>query len=314
MDIPILLLNFNRPDHTSRSIGNLRKIKPAAIYIAQDGPRRQNENDIQKCREVREILENEIDWDCEKRYLLRNENLGCMQAVSGAIDWFFEHEEFGIVMEDDCEISDQFYQFCEVLGAKYENDDSVAMIASHNPGIRTTNTDYFFSSLTMTIGWATWKKKWEEMHFSMSDFNEFVSEGKISKYTKDKQANEYMLMKWQESFENKNDSWAYRWAYHVFNRDKLCLVPNANMVRNFGVNESSATNTQFDDRGLDKLEFETLKFPLQHPLSIRRDINVDQKLFYKIHKSKQLLMANWLLPTSMVKILRPLYKKIANRL
>ena len=38
--IPILLLVYNRPKHTSALINKLREIKPKSIYINSDGPKK----------------------------------------------------------------------------------------------------------------------------------------------------------------------------------------------------------------------------------------------------------------------------------
>jgi hypothetical protein len=42
------------------------------------------------------------DWDCEVKMLFRDTNVGCKIGPSSAIDWFFEHGESGIILEDDC--------------------------------------------------------------------------------------------------------------------------------------------------------------------------------------------------------------------
>ena len=51
----------------------------------------------------REILISEhIDWPCQIKTRFCAENQGCQLGVSSAITWFFEQEEAGIVLEDDC--------------------------------------------------------------------------------------------------------------------------------------------------------------------------------------------------------------------
>ena len=47
-----------------------------------------------------------VDWDCEAEILFRETNLGCGLAVTHTIDWFFEHESEGIILEDDTEPSE----------------------------------------------------------------------------------------------------------------------------------------------------------------------------------------------------------------
>src|SRR6188472_504352 len=110
MKIPVLYLLFNRPDHTRQSFDELKKIKPSILFIAADGPREGNERDVRGCAEVRNIVK-DITWKCEVKTLFREKNLGTKYAVGGAIDWFFEHVEEGIIMEDDCIPHPHFYDF-----------------------------------------------------------------------------------------------------------------------------------------------------------------------------------------------------------
>ena len=60
---------------------------------------------------MRDYLSSNVDWDCEVKTLFRDKNLGCKYAVSSAIDWFFENEEMGIILEDDCLPSQSFFWY-----------------------------------------------------------------------------------------------------------------------------------------------------------------------------------------------------------
>jgi hypothetical protein len=108
-NIPILFMVFNRLDTTYKVFEQLRKIAPQKLYIASDGPRNNRENEKERVEAVREYVLKSIDWDCEVKTLFREENLGCGKAVSGAITWFFENEEMGIILEDDCLPSISFF-------------------------------------------------------------------------------------------------------------------------------------------------------------------------------------------------------------
>ena len=102
MKTPILLLLFNRPDLTKKLILNLKQVKPVKIYINVDGPRKNNKNDLKLCKEVINKIKKEIDWKSKIYLNINKKNLGCRHSVSKAIDWFFYHEKYGIILEDDC--------------------------------------------------------------------------------------------------------------------------------------------------------------------------------------------------------------------
>ena len=110
-DVPVLFLIFNRPDTTKQVFDAIRKARPKRLYVAADAPRVEKEGEAALCQQTRAIIK-QVDWDCEVQTLFREENLGCQKAISSAIDWFFEHEEMGIILEDDCLPSPSLFSFC----------------------------------------------------------------------------------------------------------------------------------------------------------------------------------------------------------
>jgi hypothetical protein len=95
---PVLFLIFNRIETTKKVFEEIRKAKPPRLYIASDGPREHKVGESEKVKAVRDYVLNNIDWNCEVKTLFREKNLGCGRAVSGAITWFFENEEMGIIL------------------------------------------------------------------------------------------------------------------------------------------------------------------------------------------------------------------------
>lgn len=86
---PILFIIFNRPDTTQIVFDQIRKIKPKALYVFADGPRKDRIGEEEKCKLAREIIES-VDWECNIRKIYNDENLGCKKAVSNAITWFLK--------------------------------------------------------------------------------------------------------------------------------------------------------------------------------------------------------------------------------
>ena len=128
LNTAVLFLVFNRPDTTRQVFEAIRKAKPPRLYVAADGPREDHPGEDEKVREIRDYVMNNIDWDCEIKTLFRDKNLGCKYAVSGAITWFFENEEMGIILEDDCLPSQSFFWYCEELLKKYKDIDTIMHI------------------------------------------------------------------------------------------------------------------------------------------------------------------------------------------
>ena len=106
----VLFLVFNRPDTTKRVFEAIRQAKPPRLYVASDGPREGKLGEVERVKAVRAIA-TAVDWPCEVEILFRDKNLGCKHAVSSALTWFFENEEQGIILEDDCLPSQSFFWY-----------------------------------------------------------------------------------------------------------------------------------------------------------------------------------------------------------
>ena len=171
---PILFLIFNRPSLTESVFEEIRKAKPSQLFIAADGPRQGKPGDYEKCEAAREVI-SKIDWDCDVKTLLRDENLGCGRAISGGITWFFEHVEEGIILEDDTSLRLTFSSFvpiCYILQRRHPRHAGSGTSFS-NRYTKASPYSYFFSDWGEYIwGWATWKRAWQHFDYSMKHFPE----------------------------------------------------------------------------------------------------------------------------------------------
>ena len=154
MHSPVLFLVFNRPETTRQVFEAIRTAKPPRLYIAADGPRLEREGERASCEEVRKIAL-EVDWECDVNTLFRVENLGCKRGPSEGISWFFEHEDEGIILEDDCLPDQSFFSFCEELLERYRNDTRIMAISGNNfqHGRKRTEYSYYFSRYFHGWGW-----------------------------------------------------------------------------------------------------------------------------------------------------------------
>ncbi|MFP4332877.1 MAG: hypothetical protein ACLFQJ_06210, partial [Campylobacterales bacterium] len=140
----VLFLVFNRLDTTKQVFEAIRQAKPPRLYVAADGAREAKEGEDQKVKAIREYILQHIDWDCEVKTLFREKNLGCKIAVSSAITWFFENEEMGIILEDDCLPSQSFFWFCEELLERYKDDMRIMMVSGYNKVQRYNQQNSYF--------------------------------------------------------------------------------------------------------------------------------------------------------------------------
>lgn len=293
---PILLLLFNRPQHTQEVMQLLQELRPARLYLHCDGPRPHVPGEVERVAEVRKTTQS-ISWPCEVKTLFREENAGLRAGVYGALNWFFSEEESGIVLEDDCAPDLSFFPFCESLLKKYAEDETILHIGGFNiaeADTRNMSDSYFFSRLSFVWGWASWRRAWHEMSIDLDGFENFVAEGSISELLPDPIARAYMLEKFRATKARENNSWAYAWSFSIMKNKGLSIVPRVNLVQNTGIGALEATHTtKADERA--GIKASAISFPLQHPKSKTPPKGLDQRIFYHSQKSRPRLLLWFLL-------------------
>jgi len=243
-DVPILLLIFNRPDTAEKVINNIRAVKPTKLFIAADGPRQYNENDLKKCEDARSVVLNAIDWDCEVKTLFRDHNLGCGVAVSQAITWFFEHVEEGVIFEDDILANQSFFKFCKAMLEKYRHEPRIMHINGANsiyPFMKLTEP-YYFSKLPAAWGWATWKRAWATFKYDVNELDKRKVQAEIDTWANNKALADFMMKTFLNLKPSHKNVWDYQWMFSIFASDGLVITPSVNLTLNIGFG-NNATNT-----------------------------------------------------------------------
>ena len=270
LNTAVLFLVFNRLDTTKQVFEAIRQAQPPRLYVAADGARETIEGEAKKTQTVRDYIMNSIDWKCEVKTLFRDKNLGCKYAVSGAIDWFFENEEMGIILEDDCLPSQSFFWFCEELLQKYKDDMRVWQISGYNLLENKIKFDasYIFSRYGGIWGWASWKNRWCYYDVEMNGWSSLMNKTKwIDKVTYSKSEARVRVKQFDSITKNRFNTWDYQWVYIKLLKFGLNIIPKTNMIKNLG----------FDNRGTHT------KNPSSDPNLINKDI--DTKI---IHPNKVL--------------------------
>jgi len=281
-DIPILFLVFNRLDTTKQVFEQIRKVAPAKLYLASDGPRDNREGEAEKVKAVRDYVLKSIDWDCEVKTLFREKNLGCGKAVSGAVTWFFENEEMGIILEDDILADISFFRFCDEMLKKYKDDDRIGEISGCNLLSKDMFTsDYFFTKCTGIWGWATWKRVWADYDFTISAWKETRKTNQIYKWFSNKQVSRLFSDIFDKTYESHGEyynTWDYQWMFCMLSRKRLTIMPCCNLVTNIGFTYDS-THTNGANALGSNLERGKIIFPIIHPQNIANDNKKDGKYY-----------------------------------
>lgn len=301
VDIAVLLIFFNRPDNFKKVFNEVKKARPSRLYLSCDGARDGNETDRIKIEECKKIAE-EIDWECEVFYNVSDVNLGCGRGPKAGIDFLFAHEEYGIILEDDCIPSVSFFSFCKELLEKYKNDNRLFCITGINAEKESTDCpdSYFFGYSGTNWGWATWKRNWNKMDYAL----EFVNDSYTLSLMKDNNkqySGKKALMEIKRMVDTNRrikageniSYWDVQWQTIRYLQNQLAIIPQKNMITNIGIGADSthAQNAKKDVKAgqkIGKISFlfnkrYELEFPLKHPEymipNLRYDRRVDRSLF-----------------------------------
>ncbi|MDX5421250.1 MAG: nucleotide-diphospho-sugar transferase [Hymenobacteraceae bacterium] len=286
---PVLLIIFNRPHTTQKVFDRIRQLKPSKLYVAADGPRPHVATDAERCAEARRIVE-QVDWECEVKTLFQEKNLKCGVAPSTAITWLFEHEETGIILEDDCVPSESFFWYCQELLEKYKHDTRIMHISGNNylnGWRRDSDYSYYFSDKVNAWGWATWRRAWQLFDFNLKFYPELKEKGYLKGLFLNKFEETYRLSKLEEAYSSisNGDIWDYQWEFTVYSNSGLCIVPEVNLVRNIGFGED-ATHTFNQHEKKAYVKENEIGLPLRHPPFVIRDIESDRRNFNSLIRDK----------------------------
>lgn len=263
---PILLLAFNRPDTASQVLAKVRAMKPAKLYVAVDGAREHVATDAALVAATRQLYA-QLDWDCDIHRLYSDVNKGCKLAVAGAITWFFEHEEAGIILEDDCLPADDFFPFCDEMLTRYRDDERMMNITGTNlqQGRVWGEGSYYFSQYSHIWGWASWRRAWQHYRVDLEGYEAPEAIRQLQHIFTDAM----LVQSWEEIFHNlkagKINSWDYQFNMITFFRNGLCITPNVNLISNIGFREDATHTFNVPQQHAAALATGGLDKPLRHP-------------------------------------------------
>lgn len=268
-DVPVSFHIFNRPEVTARVFKIIKTIRPKYLFVTADGPREKHTQDQANCHKVRNIVDNNIDWDCELYKNYSDINKGSYKSTSEGITWVFNNVEEAIILEDDCLPSLSFFRFCKELLDYYRDDKRISIISGNNfqKNMKDYPHSYYFSSYTHNWGWATWRRTWEQVDLQMNNWTEFRDSGCLKTVFSDISAQYYWEQIFQKMSEpNSRQHWDYKLFLSSIMNNSLNILPNINLVSNIGFGEN-ATNCK-KNSWVSNLPTFDMNFPLKHPPSI----------------------------------------------
>lgn len=287
---PVLVIGFNRPDLLHQTFRAVSKYRPTKLYFACDGPRLTHPRDGELVAAARKSVE-AFPWQCSVEKRFQPQNLGLRKNMIAAIDWFFNCEPEGIVLEDDCVPTLDFFYLMEHILDKYRDEPKVWGATGSNPSKAPVsgNASYGFIRSALVWGWASWADRWAQYD---RDLTEYRKSGLAGAKRRWKDPYEYHALDWhlrrilRQQFA---DTWDYQLSWTVTHHDGLWAVPAQNLVSNVGF-RSDATHTN-SAGSLDQTVRELGK--IQSPRLIERDNALQRHIHCRQHRVLQPLWLNY---------------------
>jgi hypothetical protein len=289
MKTPVAFLIFNRPDTTQKVFEAIRQAKPLKLLVVADGPRVDRPAETEKCAAARAIIDG-VDWECEVLTNYSDVNLGCKKRVASGLDWVFKTVEEAIILEDDCLPHSSFFPFCEELLERYRNDSRIMQICGSNVLKKQLHIDdsYYFSKYGPIWGWASWRRSWQYYDMNIKLWGKIKDKKLYLDFFLTEHEASQRLQLYDKLAANNIDTWDYQWGFAKMINSGLSIIPHVNLISNIGFRDD-ATHVTNKNSPLANLAVNSIKFPLQHPLFVLRNIHMDRSYSQQAFPEKSLI-------------------------
>ena len=264
IDLAALIVAYKRSINLETIIKTCIRSNIGKIYIAIDGPASESDSHhVSNCINIAK----QFAASHQNRIFIKisDSNLGAAVSVLSACEWVFTHEEFVVIIEDDCLPNKNFFNWV-IDAKKFLLSDSTIFLISGNQFAPSEITDGkpSLSRYPLIWGWATSKAKWNILISYICDFRNRKLEHEMS-------YSEYCFWRSgaRRSFEGYVDAWDIPLAFIFQQLGAKSILPPNNLVNNIGG----------DDHATHTLEFSKwLEYPIQDYISFSGEPTVSREV------------------------------------
>jgi hypothetical protein len=269
MTAPVVLVAFNRPEITRRTLDRIRAAQPSRLFLLADGPRPGRPEDVELCADVRRELD-AVDWPCEVRRLYREVNIGAEASVELGLDWVFDQVEEAIILEDDCLPGADFFAFCSSLLSHHRETAEVWQISGRAPNVAPEvlgGASYSFTAVGAIWGWATWRRAWQaHRRLFPRDHGggptpRLAGLDDLSGSRLATRAGRRYFADVARNPDGNGFGWDSYWALSIVRQNGLVATSRSNLITNIGFG-ADATHA---GAVLPEPSLEAVQWPLRHP-------------------------------------------------
>jgi len=249
---PVIIFNYNRPDHSQQVWDTLAKNELAAdteLYLYCDGPKANASKEMRA--RVLSLQEQAKQYavDAKMQGLFKAVHVVCAEKnkglansiIDGVTDVINMHERV-IVLEDDLLTSPYFLKYMNEGLDVYAKRPSVFSISGYNyPQVQISipadyKHDVYVGLRACSWGWATWKNRWEAVDWSLDYLEDFLRHPEqIAAFNRGGDDLTEMLCLQRD---HKIDSWAIRFCFAHFKEHAVAIMPCISYIDNVGFDGS----------------------------------------------------------------------------
>jgi len=245
---PVIVFNYNRPDHGLRTWDALSQNEYAdqtELYLYCDGPKA-NASDEMRMR-IADLHEQARQYaiDAPKQgkfkavhVVCAEKNNGLANSIIGGVTDVINKHGRAIILEDDLLTSPYFLNYMNTALDKYESYPAVFSVSANRPSVNKMaipadyQYDVFVSLRSFSTGWATWKDKWNRIDWSLDYLaNHLKNPEQIEAFNRGGDDMTEMLCLQRD---HRIDSWAIRYSYQHFYHHAVAILPCVSYVDNIG--------------------------------------------------------------------------------
>ncbi|MDR0602908.1 MAG: glycosyltransferase [Bacteroidales bacterium] len=273
---PIVLIVYNRPEHTRKTVEALQKnalAKDSELFVFSDAPK--NEMTAESVRQVREYI-HKISGFKNVHIVEREKNLGVDPSILDAVNTMFEKYDKIIRVEDDIVTVPNFLQFMNKALDVFENDDRIWGISGFTPLIKIPqNYDKEILLMPRDSSWGdgTWKNRWNAVDFNIKiDYETVVGNPQIKKIIGG--AGEDIL----GTIHKYPNTYDIPIHYYMRMNNKYTVCPTYSLVKNIG---TDGTGEHFT---IKQKRYDIILQNNITPIKINADIEPDEYILKQLRK------------------------------
>lgn len=231
-NIPVILVCYNRPWHTSQVLKALEEHDIRNLIIFSDAPKTDKERE--GVSETRRLIDS-IKWS-KPEIVYQKENQGLARSIVSAVDYVLGNSDRLILLEDDCVPQRYFFDFMSECLKRFEDNEKLFGITGYtipmpDEILSTYPFDHYFCQRIGSWGWATWKRAWARHEY---DLEKLVSKASKKNIDINQCGNDISLTVQRQLQGQLRDVWTLNWVMTVYLNGGCYIYPTRSHIENIG--------------------------------------------------------------------------------